>query len=77
MTLAMAARHSLRFWQARRYVPGFGIVTDNLAEVERIAEALLRCLSSGQRRTLMCRMARTLAQSQRDRVAAQRQLDSG
>ena len=52
-------------------------MTDDLAEVERFAGALLRSLSSGQRRTLMRRMARTLAQSQRDRVAAQRQPDGG
>lgn len=50
-------------------------MTDDLAEVERIAGALIRSLSSGQRRGLMRRMARTLAQSQRDRIAAQRQPD--
>lgn len=52
-------------------------MTDDLAEVERIAGALIRSLSSGQRRGLMHRMARTLAQSQRERVAAQRQPDGG
>ena len=52
-------------------------MTDDLAEVERIAGALIRSLSSGQRRALMRRMARTLAQSQRDRIAAQRQPDGG
>lgn len=50
-------------------------MTDELAEVERIAGALLLSLSSGQRRALMRRMARTLGQSQRDRIAAQRQPD--
>lgn len=52
-------------------------MTDDLAEIERIAGALIRSLSSGQRRGLMRRMARTLAQSQRDRIAAQRQPDGG
>lgn len=52
-------------------------MTDDLAEIERIAGALLRSLSSGQRRALMRRMGRTLAQSQRDRIAAQRQPDGG
>ncbi|ATI82907.1 phage virion morphogenesis protein [Sphingobium yanoikuyae] len=50
-------------------------MTDDLAEVERIAGALIRSLSAGQRRTLMRRMARDLAQSQRARIAAQRQPD--
>lgn len=50
-------------------------MTDDLAEIERIAGALVRSLSSGQRRTLMRRMGRTLGQSQRDRIAAQRQPD--
>jgi phage gpG-like protein len=50
-------------------------MTEDLAEIERIAGALLRSLSSGQRRTLMRRMARTLGQSQRERIAAQRQPD--
>jgi phage virion morphogenesis protein len=50
-------------------------MTEDLAEVERIAGALIRSLSSGQRRALMRRMARTLAQSQRERIAAQRQPD--
>ena len=50
-------------------------MTDDLAELERIAGALLRSLSSSQRRTLMRRMARQLAQSQRARIAAQRQPD--
>lgn len=50
-------------------------MTDDLAEIERIAGALIRSLSSGQRRTLMRRMGRSLAQGQRDRIAAQRQPD--
>jgi phage gpG-like protein len=50
-------------------------MSDDLAEIERIAGSLLRALSSGERRALMRRMARTLGQSQRDRIAAQRQPD--
>jgi len=50
-------------------------MTDDLAELERIAGALLRGISSGQRRTLMRRMARELAISQRQRITAQRQPD--
>ncbi|WP_159977779.1 MULTISPECIES: phage virion morphogenesis protein [unclassified Novosphingobium] len=50
-------------------------MTDDLAEVERIAGALLRSLSSGQRRNVMRRMARELAISQRQRITAQRQPD--
>lgn len=50
-------------------------MTDDLAEVERIAGALLRSLSSGERRALMRRMGRSLAESQRSRIAAQRQPD--
>ena len=50
-------------------------MTDDLAEVERLAGALLRSLSSGERRTLMRRMSRALGDSQRARVAAQRQPD--
>lgn len=50
-------------------------MTDDLVELERIAGALLRSLSSSQRRTLMRRMARQMAQSQRTRIAAQRQPD--
>lgn len=52
-------------------------MTDDLAEIERIAGALIRSLSSGERRGLIRRMARTLAQSQRERIAAQRQPDGG
>ncbi|BAV65761.1 phage virion morphogenesis protein [Sphingobium cloacae] len=50
-------------------------MTNELEEVERIAGALLRDLSPGQRRSLMRRMARELAASQRQRIAAQRQPD--
>lgn len=50
-------------------------MSDDLAEIERIAGGLLRGLSSGQRRTLMRRMARELAISQRERITAQRQPD--
>jgi len=50
-------------------------MTDDLAEVERIAGTLLRSLSSGQRRTLLRRMARDLTQEQRARIAAQQQPD--
>lgn len=50
-------------------------MTDDLAEVERIAGALVRGLSSGQRRTLMHRMARDMAIGQRERITAQRQPD--
>ncbi|MDA5192802.1 phage virion morphogenesis protein [Govanella unica] len=47
-------------------------MTDELTEIEAIAGGLLRQLSSSQRRTLMRRMARDLALSQRARIAAQR-----
>ncbi|MEJ2002993.1 MAG: phage virion morphogenesis protein [Maritimibacter sp.] len=50
-------------------------MTDDLAEVERIAGALLRSLSSGQRRVVMRKMARELAISQRQRITAQQQPD--
>src|SRR3546814_75430 len=50
-------------------------MTDELAEVERIAGALLRSLSPGQRRALMRRMSPDMAQAQRNRIAAQRQPD--
>ena len=50
-------------------------MTDDLAELERIAGALLRTVSPGQRRGLMRRMARDLAISQRQRITAQRQPD--
>jgi phage virion morphogenesis protein len=48
---------------------------DDLAEIERLAGALLRSLSAGQRRKLLRKMARDLAASQRQRIAAQRQPD--
>lgn len=50
-------------------------MSDDLAELERIAGALLRGLSSGQRRGILRRMARELAIGQRQRITAQRQLD--
>jgi phage virion morphogenesis protein len=50
-------------------------MSNDLAELERIASALLRGLSSGQRRTIMRRMARELAIGQRERITAQRQPD--
>ncbi|GFM28151.1 phage virion morphogenesis protein [Novosphingobium sp. PY1] len=50
-------------------------MTDDLAEVERIAGALLRSLSSGKRRAIMRKMARELAISQRKRITAQHQPD--
>jgi hypothetical protein len=48
---------------------------DDLAEIERLAGALLRTLSAGQRRKLLRKMARDLAASQRQRIAAQHQPD--
>lgn len=50
-------------------------MTDELAEIERIAGGLIRSLTSGERRGLMRRMARELAISQRERITAQRQPD--
>lgn len=50
-------------------------MTDDLAEIEQLAGTILRSLSSDQRRTLMRRMARELAISQRERITAQRQPD--
>lgn len=50
-------------------------MTDDLAGVERLAGALLRGVSSGQRRALMRQMARDLVISQRQRIRAQRQPD--
>jgi phage gpG-like protein len=50
-------------------------MTDGLAEVERLAGALLRGVSPGQRRILMRKMARDLVISQRQRITAQRQPD--
>ncbi|EIZ77765.1 phage virion morphogenesis family [Novosphingobium sp. Rr 2-17] len=48
---------------------------DDLADLERIAGAMLRNLSNGQRRIVMRKMARDLANSQRRRIASQRQPD--
>lgn len=50
-------------------------MTDDLAEIERIAGALLRSMASGERRRLMLNMARQLAIGQRERITAQRQPD--
>ena len=50
-------------------------MSDDLSEIEKIAGGLLRRLSAGQRRTLLRVMARDLARSQRDRIAAQRAPD--
>lgn len=50
-------------------------MTDDLAEIERIAGALVRSLAAGERRALMRKMARALAISQRERITAQRQPD--
>ncbi|MBO9725159.1 MAG: phage virion morphogenesis protein [Novosphingobium sp.] len=50
-------------------------MSDDLAELERIAGALLRSLSAAEQRGLMRRMGRDLAASQRRRIAAQQQPD--
>jgi phage gpG-like protein len=50
-------------------------MSNDLAELERVAGTLLRSLSVGERRNLMRRMARGLAASQRHRIAAQQQPD--
>lgn len=50
-------------------------MTDDLAEIERIAGALVRSLSAGERRKILRAMARVLAISQRERITAQRQPD--
>ncbi|WP_374414204.1 phage virion morphogenesis protein [Novosphingobium colocasiae] len=50
-------------------------MADDLAEIEQLAGAILRSLSSGERRKIMRRMARELAISQRERITAQRQPD--
>jgi phage virion morphogenesis protein len=50
-------------------------MTEDLAELERIAGAFLKSLSSGERRAVMRKMARALAISQRERITAQRQPD--
>lgn len=46
-------------------------MSDDLAELQRMAGSLLRNLSAGERRNLMRRMARELAARQRRRIAAQ------
>lgn len=50
-------------------------MSDDLAEIEPLAGAILRSLSSGQRRTIMRRMGSDLAKANRARIAAQRQPD--
>lgn len=50
-------------------------MSDDLAELERVAGALLRSLSAAEQRGLMRRMGRDLAASQRRRIAAQQQPD--
>lgn len=50
-------------------------MSDDLAELERVAGALLRSLSAAEQRDLMRRMGRDLAASQRRRIAAQQQPD--
>lgn len=50
-------------------------MSDDLAELERVAGALLRSLSPAEQRGLMRRMGRDLAASQRRRIAAQQQPD--
>jgi len=50
-------------------------MSDDLAELERVAGALLRSLSATEQRALMRRMGRNLAASQRRRIAAQQQPD--
>jgi phage virion morphogenesis protein len=62
--------------RAIAHARGAGSMTgDDLAEIERLAGALLRNLSAGQRRKLLRKMARDLAASQRQRIAAQHQPD--
>lgn len=50
-------------------------MNDDLAEIERIAGALVRSVSAGERRKILRAMARALAISQRERITAQRQPD--
>ncbi len=50
-------------------------MSDDLVEIERIAGGLLRQLSSGQRRSLLRRMARDMAARNRTRIAAQQAPD--
>lgn len=47
-------------------------MSDDLEELERLAGSLLRSLGASQRRTILRRMGRDLAQANRARVAAQR-----
>ncbi|GFE76249.1 phage virion morphogenesis protein [Novosphingobium sp. TCA1] len=50
-------------------------MSEDLAELERVAGAILRNLSAAEQRGLMRRMGRDLAASQRRRIAAQQQPD--
>ncbi len=50
-------------------------MSDDLLELEAMAGAIIRALTSSERRTLLRRMASRLALSQRQRIAAQRQPD--
>lgn len=50
-------------------------MSDDLVEIERMAGGLLRQLSSGQRRSLLRRMARDMAARNRTRIAAQQAPD--
>lgn len=48
-------------------------MTDDLEDIEHLAGSLLRSLGSGQRRKLLRRMGRDLAQANRARISAQRE----
>lgn len=50
-------------------------MSDDFAPIEQLAGALLRSLSSSERRTLLRRMARELRQSQSARIGAQKNPD--
>lgn len=50
-------------------------MSDDLAEVEQLAGALLRSLAPAQRRSILRGMARSIQASQRARIAAQRNPD--
>lgn len=52
-------------------------MSDDLADIERLAGSILRSLTSGQRRALLRRMGMDLAKANRDRIAAQREPGGG
>lgn len=52
-------------------------MSDDFSEIEHVCGALVRSLSSGERRNLMRGMARQLAISQRQRITANRAPDGG